>query len=659
MASSDFGIPTELNPGVDRSPAAPAVTRRIYIPPSNNTEFSNGGDIQFRLPTAEPGSMLDAKYTYMKFNLGVTMTGRLLTSAEIPAPTSSANSITADTGWYTTAALAAANKINVGGDYDNTMAAGTALYKKQAFNPDPAVLRFPSCGGSSIFDRLEVYQGGVPVEQISYYNVIAKKFFQSEAGDTHSSAWKQGWFLGTGMGAGWGSTEGNQAGGCAYGGDGTVPSSKFQQMTGQYRAFSVNQFYGPCTAGPVGLGNDQNGAVNDYTNLKFVWCPPTEEQGVANFEFCVPILSGLVGLWAEKFLPLMLLGVSSFYLNFKLADIQSILEPISNTMSPSGMDPDASSGNNVAVDICRGSGITLGTATSDITSIASYKVTNVELVCTQVLLLPSVTQLLYANANQNSISWTTTSRRDYPQIMSGTAGGWQMESNQGHPKWDDSTGVIQALDLIVPCRLQSVRSFDLIMTYIGTESIGTGAHLGVSPFDRLFFLNPVYTSLQFKKGSEFFPQRPMKLNHTMSSWIPGVSPELTAESLIGEDGWFPFNQKEGSTYMSDEWRVSHVAPWTRQMGSYVYSHDCRTFRGVDASTRSGISFEKEQFNIVMSINPLGGDKAVILTTQTTAALVGDTGSMGKLDLSTYRFHFIPVYDMMVTITPTGSMEVAY
>ena len=129
MASSDFSVPQELNPGVDRSPAAPAVSRRIYIPPSNNTTFQQNGDLQFRLPTAEPGSILDARYTYMKFTVELV--------------------------------------------FGLTTGATDAVQ---------SVWRWPACGANSLFERLEVYQGGTPIEQISHYNIIAKKYFQQEAG---------------------------------------------------------------------------------------------------------------------------------------------------------------------------------------------------------------------------------------------------------------------------------------------------------------------------------------------------------------------------------------------------------------------------------------------------------------------------------------------
>lgn len=553
MASSDFSVPQQLNPGVDRSPAAPAVTRRIYIPPSNGNTFVQNGDLQFRLPTAEPGSILDARYTYMKFTVTI--------------------------------------------DYSQgTGGTGT----------QNTVMRWPACGGNSLFERLEVYQGGVPVEQIGHYNVIAKKFFQQESGKIDVPSWYPAWFRFN---------------------DTTISSSMTNDPSTQYEAMTKAH----CTWSQA------------------VQTAPTTKT----FEICIPIMSGLVGVWSEKYLPLMLLGVSSFYLNFKLTDVYSFLEPVWSSQTGDfgvpwsvvtgsdrciGMDIDPNTG--LAIDI---SSETTIQNPSNLGYPTGFTLSNVELVCTQILLLPSVTQLVYANANQNSISWTTTSRRDYPQIMSGTAGGWTDPNTIG-------TATSTAYDLIIPCRLQSVRNFDLIMTYIGTAAFTETAGALTNwwhPYDHLYFLNPNYTSTQFKKGSDFFPQRPITQN-ILQGWPTGYGAEQIAESLIADDDWFPFGKKCGYMFIKDEWVASGPAPWFKQLGTYVSSRDCRTFRGVDSSTRSGISFEKEQFNVAFTIVPQGGN---ILGNVTQASL--------PIAMSNFRFHFIPTYDIMVTITPTGSMEVAY
>jgi len=175
MASSDFSVPQELNPGVDRSPAAPAVSRRIYIPPSNGTQFGQNGDLQFRLPTAEPGSILDAKYTYMKFTVEV--------------------------------------------EFDTPVGAAVA---------NEAVYRWPASGGNSVFERLEVYQGGTPIEQISHYNIIAKKYFQQEAGSIGLPAWYPKFFR-----ANINNPDRSQQ---------TVPTTEYEQSTGAHHTFSIDTF---------------------------------------------------------------------------------------------------------------------------------------------------------------------------------------------------------------------------------------------------------------------------------------------------------------------------------------------------------------------------------------------------------------------------------
>jgi len=297
--------------------------------------------------------------------------------------------------------------------------------------------------------------------------------------------------------------------------------------------------------------------------------------------------------------------------------------------------------------------------------VKSFTLSNVELVCTQILLLPSVTQLVYANANQNSISWTTTSRRDYPQILNGTAGGWDTPISAG------ATVEKVSYDLIIPCRLQSVRNFDIIMSYIGSLQFTgpdpfTGA-LGAStnwwhPQDHQCFLNPIYTSLQYKKGSDFFPQRPITQSE-MTSWPIGCGSEFTSEQMIADAAWEPYNEHSGFGFMKDErWVASGISPVFKQLGTYSISQDCRTFRGVDASTRSGISFEKEQFNVAFTIMPMGGSNLLqqaVVTGAPGANPVGAAVDQPAININNFRFHFIPTYDMMVTITPTGSMEVAF
>jgi len=580
MASSDFSVPQELNPGVDRSPAAPAVSRRIYIPPSNGTEFNQNGDLQFRLPTAEPGSILDAKYTYMKFTVVVEFEPN-----DIPNPPSAAIDIN-------------------------------------------SVWRWPASGGNSLFERLEVYQGGTPIEQISHYNIIAKKYFQQEAGSIGLPGWYPGFFVANKNNPDktWG----------------TVPTTQYEEATGAHRTFEV-------------------------VTQRFLDDPVLPTVLKKTFTFCIPILSGLVGLWSEKYLPLMLLGVSSLFLNFKLTDLQSFLEPIWSSQTddrdrpwgnavppvPPATVPSVHSDVTIGMDVNTESIVNeLITANGMISNGGNkgfpnkFTLQNVELVCTQILLLPSVTQLVYANANQNSISWTTTSRRDYPQIMAGESGGW---TNQQTP----SPAVSTSYDLIIPCRLQSVRNFDIIMTYIG--SVAFAGTIGAftnwwHPWDHQCFLNPIYQSLQYKKGSDFFPQRPMtQQNSGLTSWPTGCGSEFTSEQMISDGSWEPYNEKSGFGFMKDErWVASGVSPFFKQMGTYSISQDCRTFRGVDASTRSGISFEKEQFNVAFSIIPMGGNAA---DNTHNASL--------KMPMNYFRFHFIPVYDMMVTITPTGSMEVAF
>jgi len=567
MASSDFSVPQELNPGVDRSPAAPAVSRRIYIPPSNGTTFQQNGDLQFRLPTAEPGSILDARYTYMKFTVEVEFE---------KTPIAVGPGISIESSW-----------------------------------------RWPASGGNSLFERLEVYQGGTPIEQISHYNIIAKKYFQQEAGSIGLPSWYPGFFL-------------NNKSGTNYR-QGTAPTTEYEQATGAHRVFTA-----------------QTQTVDDV---------PADYRLSKTFTFCVPILSGLVGLWSEKYLPLMLLGVSSLFLNFKLTDLQTFLEPIWSSTTDDREHPWGAPGGSATTSI----GMDVYPTTFQNTLIAGnnmvsngenkgfpnkFTMTNVELVCTQILLLPSVTQLVYANANQNSISWTTTSKRDYPQIMAGTAGGW------GKPI-DPSGADTVSYDLIIPCRLQSVRNFDIIMSYIGNVAFASAHGAETNwwhPWDHSCFLNPIYTSLQYKKGSDFFPQRPMTQSQSGTlAWPIGCGAEFTSEQMISDASWEPYNEKSGFGFIKDQrWVASGPSPFFKQLGTYSVSQDCRTFRGVDASTRSGISFEKEQFNVAFSIVPQGGN-------------VGATAvdASNPMAMNYFRFHFIPTYDMMVTITPTGSMEVAF
>jgi hypothetical protein len=231
--------------------------------------------------------------------------------------------------------------------------------------------------------------------------------------------------------------------------------------------------------------------------------------------------------------------------------------------------------------------------------------------------------------------------------MAGTAGGWTNPIVVG-------TATEATYDLIIPCRLQSVRNFDLIISYIGNTKFLNGNTFGSAtnywhPYDHLCFLNPIYQSLQYKKGSDFFPQRPMTtLDNGMTAWGVGCGPEFTSEQMIADGAWEPYNEKSGFGFLRDQrWVASGNSPFFKQLGTYSVSQDCRTFRGVDASTRSGISFEKEQFNVSFRIRPYGGDVSNVAP------------AASEMAMNQFRFHFIPTYDMMVTITPTGSMEVAF
>ena len=66
---SNYTIPDELNPALDKLPGAPAVRRRFSASPSNGSEFTGSSTIQIYLPTGAASTVIDPGRSYLRFEI--------------------------------------------------------------------------------------------------------------------------------------------------------------------------------------------------------------------------------------------------------------------------------------------------------------------------------------------------------------------------------------------------------------------------------------------------------------------------------------------------------------------------------------------------------------------------------------------------------------
>lgn len=145
---SEYGVPVEMNPGIDILPGAPAVRRRFEAVPYNGSTFVPEDTVQIYLPTGGASTFIDPHRSYLRFDIenNSGMTGVDLS------------------------------------DFVYTLPPGL-----NAENSGAMFWLDPSIGAQNFIRELRIYQAGLPIEEITDYDNIATVLAETEFGDAINS----------------------------------------------------------------------------------------------------------------------------------------------------------------------------------------------------------------------------------------------------------------------------------------------------------------------------------------------------------------------------------------------------------------------------------------------------------------------------------------
>lgn len=146
---SEFGVPVEMNPGIDILPGAPAVRRRFEAVPYNGSSFSPESTVQIYLPTGGASTFIDPHRSYLRFDV--------------------------------------VNKI---GDIGSDLSDFTFTLPPGLNNAGGSGASFwldPSIGAQNFIREFRTFQSGLPLEEITDYDNLATVIAETEFGDAINS----------------------------------------------------------------------------------------------------------------------------------------------------------------------------------------------------------------------------------------------------------------------------------------------------------------------------------------------------------------------------------------------------------------------------------------------------------------------------------------
>lgn len=146
---SEYGVPVEMNPGIDILPGAPAVRRRFEAVPYNGSAFNPEDTVQIYLPTGGASTFIDPHRSYLRMDV-VNQTGDIGSDL-------SSSTFTLPPG------------------LNSTKGSGACLWLD------------PSIGAQNFIRELRTYQSGLPLEEITDYDNLATVLAETEFGDAINS----------------------------------------------------------------------------------------------------------------------------------------------------------------------------------------------------------------------------------------------------------------------------------------------------------------------------------------------------------------------------------------------------------------------------------------------------------------------------------------
>jgi len=148
---SEYGVPVEMNPGIDILPGAPAVRRRFEAVPYNGSAFNPDDTVQIYLPTGGASTFIDPHRSYLRMDI-VNKNGSSIGSTEL-------------------------------GDFTFTLPPGL----NNSAGSGGAFWLDPSIGAQNFIRELRTYQSGLPLEEITDYDNLATVIAETEFGDAINS----------------------------------------------------------------------------------------------------------------------------------------------------------------------------------------------------------------------------------------------------------------------------------------------------------------------------------------------------------------------------------------------------------------------------------------------------------------------------------------
>lgn len=146
---SEYGVPVEMNPGIDILPGAPAVRRRFEAVPYNGSAFNPEDTVQIYLPTGGASTFIDPHRSYLRMDV-VNMTGDI------------GNDLSTST-------------FTLPPGLNSSKGSGACLWLD------------PSIGAQNFIRELRTYQSGLPLEEITDYDNLATVLAETEFGDAINS----------------------------------------------------------------------------------------------------------------------------------------------------------------------------------------------------------------------------------------------------------------------------------------------------------------------------------------------------------------------------------------------------------------------------------------------------------------------------------------
>lgn len=721
MADANFNIPPMMNPELDKLPGAPAVRRRFNANPDNASEFFPEDLIQIPLPTGNASTMIDPSRSYLRFDIVNNYSGALTTLPTDAAAFdiylgSCPPGLVQGVGalFWLDPSIGALNLLREFRVYDsgvpieeminydniNTVIHetefGDAIEKGLALQMWGAGGDYnPNFGGSGLGSTLNFKtrrQAPYPLnddEDIRYTHIY--KPLQKD---------KIGTDIGTGAESDWNAlTITTQPPQLPFF---STPTSQLNISDTLYTSDEDGEIgYNCVTGGRVTqpywernlcvpskadidswkLGSQLTGTYLTGTALQTLQM--ADKANSANYvTVCVPITSGIIGIQATKYLPSMLIASQSFKLDIKLGDLYGSIG------TPLNLTPSLFYGYNSEgrLQIRNMHHATWGATLKQNLDTSNWSLKNVSFVGEEIILTPELTDNLFSTAARHPIRWTSISYRDY-QIT------------------DQFTSGEDINNKIIPSNLQSVSK--LMHTWRLSNTLTSLF------YRRNFRVNPSITSWQYQFGAELYPQRALQQDNIPDMYVHPYAQGHSSESAIefnkmqhkmtgqrtnnvkgfsDNTSWnanlssrqfqalapiFPTNENrqapifplnttdtlfELDTYNTTT-QFQLVADFSRQslLGSYVLGWDLDVFGGIRGDTRDGRSFQNDQINVqyTSGIGSLGKDTTLQIKSQLNTNGSDILAQSPSYANTTCNHNIIAQYDMVITINPEGTMEVAF